>query len=485
MPRRTIAALGIATGAFLVLFSLHRDLSITLGSSEWDCVRNAFGPGTIEQTGTLRDALRPDPLYGPGYPVATWAVRAVTGREEFRAAQMVTLLASIGLLLGALGLARALRAPPDLEWIAVAGTAVTWSFANLAVQVTTDVLSATLVVAAMAPLFRPPAPRRALASGLLLGLALAVRGNVVTYAPLFALILVLAPAEPIPVAARVRLALVLLAGFAIGGAPRVLSDFLQTGRPLYHQHGVTLRAFLDGGMGNLRPDEPVTVLQAILRDPGLYARLFAGAYARYAVLLAGLAGLPILILWRQKEMRGRMLAAIILLAMIPLAASLMPMAAGRYILPLFPLVAALWATALAALPRRVAVGIAAGLLTLFAIEVALLVDKYRFDFPDGQIAAAIAACPDREPVILVRHGAPVDARVYENAIRYRLRRVPARVVFDDAPRPALVLGVPIPDTGPSVLLDRLRGRPREVHHPPRRAATDPVPTVELWTIPPE
>jgi len=521
--RQAILVFALFAATLAALFWMHRDLSLTLGNSEWDSIGQPFnqGVGTIDRTDTLRAAVRPDGLYGQGYAIATWAVRRACGvagqdLDAFRAAQLVTCIASLFLVIAAWCLGRAFEVSPDLDWAPPLAVASAWPFLNIAAQVTTDVAASACVTFALISLFRAPTIRGGACAGLLLGVGFVVRGNVLWNFLPFMLIAALLPVTRIRYRARVQFALSLVAGFLVGGTPRFVSDWLQTGRPYYHEHAQILRAVLfDGGLEGVRPD-PVGVFEVIRRDPALFARGFGASYSYYlGWLLVGLA-VPFAVLLRDRPARPRAWVAVALLLGIPLGLATNPLHGSRYTLGLLGVSAVVWIRAVdrgvKGRPRRWApILVAAALLPLHGFGLGLLLDKYRFDLPETEIVAAIGAATSAEngltavvPPLLLRPGVAFDQRIYLNAIRYRLRRLDTPLV--DAPRPLddaeverlgvqgqyLVLRVPIHDTGPSVVWNRLRGAPREVHTPApdlvlvgsgaRRVVFDEVSGAELYLV---
>ena len=502
--------------ALAFLLALHRDLGLYLGNPEWDYVGQPYtrGEGAIERSASLADAVRPDGRYGPGIPLATWAVRAVLARagiviDAFRGAQLVTAFFSVLFLLAAWRLARALEIAREWEWIAVAALACAWPFFSLAVQVTADVPTGALLALAAVPLFGSLTPRRAAAAGALLGGAFLFRQSALAYLPIYLLVELVASPVRASLVARARAAAATFVGFAFVAAPRVIADYVQTGRLVHHDQAQVLRALLyEGGLEAFRT-EPTTVLAVFLRDPARFAGMTASSLWFYACFL-GPALVPALIfLLRDPASRGKGLVALLLAVGLALGVSPIPTPSLRYLLAVFPLaiVAVLAALdrALSGPARELLPKVAAtGFALTFPLVTALQFDKYRFDMPEAEIDAALAAVGSPRPPILVRPGVTFDQTIYFHAVRYRLRRLDAHLV--SAPRPLdgaelahqelspplLVLRVPIPKTGPSIVLDLARGRPREVFRPlpdpcltsapATRLVFDPVSEIELWRV---
>jgi hypothetical protein len=492
--RPLLIVFAIAVATLVALLAVHRDMALYLGNTEWDYVGQVYnhGEGTIQRSSSLRDALRPDGLYGQGYAVATWAVRAsrrALGLEDdcFRAAQLVTAACSLAFLAGAWRLGRALGLRADLEWLPPAALGCAWPFTSLAAQVTTDVPAAAIAALAMPPLLEAPSVRGGLKAGILLGLATVVRGNILAVLPIFLVAALVAPAEPAPLGARLRFALAIAGGFVLGAMPRLIADYVQTGLLFYHEQAKVLRAVLhEGGLERFR-DEPARVLEIIGRDPALFARSYLRSYAYYAVGLLTLLAAPLVVLLRDPRARRRAVVGLILVLGIPLGASTNPAHAPRYIMPLFPVAIALLAAGIdRALPepRRPAVrrALAIALAAVFALDAALLLDKYRADVPEAEIRAALDAAGSRSAPVLVRLGVATDQGIYLDALRFRLRRLDAPLALAPAPLdpaevrrlglapPLFVLRVPIRTTGPSILRPVLAGRGRPVLEP----AADPL-----------
>lgn len=108
MDKGSKLAVAFVTVTLAALFFLHRDLTVTLGNSEWDYAANKTnrGYGTLDRTASFREALHPDPFYGQGYAVVIWAVRSGAGclglwLDPFRAAQSVTFVFSLAFVLAA------------------------------------------------------------------------------------------------------------------------------------------------------------------------------------------------------------------------------------------------------------------------------------------------------------------------------------------------------------------------------------------------